>query len=125
MMNDFAKKWVAALRSGKYKQGTGKLNKDGNYCCLGVACQLYEAENPGKLVVEEEDTVFFYDDNYLSLPEKVKDAMGIKHLQDEFETPVEFGDQKYYHLCLLNDAGMSFSEIADVIESRQGEIFYE
>ena len=37
------KKWVAALRSGKYKQGKGQLydNLDEKYCCLGVACDLF------------------------------------------------------------------------------------
>lgn len=31
------KKWVAALRSGNYKQGYGNLlTPDGAYCCLGV-----------------------------------------------------------------------------------------
>jgi hypothetical protein len=30
-------KWLAALRSGDYKQGRAKLmNSDGSYCCLGV-----------------------------------------------------------------------------------------
>lgn len=29
--------WVAALRSGKYEQGTGKLRTDDDHwCCLGV-----------------------------------------------------------------------------------------
>lgn len=39
-MNKRIKKlWVAALRSGKYKQGTGQLRRgriDPRYCCLGV-----------------------------------------------------------------------------------------
>ena len=35
------KKWVKALRSGKYKQQReGFLKKDGAYCCLGVACSI-------------------------------------------------------------------------------------
>lgn len=37
-------KWVAALRSGEYKQGTGRLRKptaDGQrFCCLGVLCEV-------------------------------------------------------------------------------------
>lgn len=38
--------WVAALRSGEYVQGTGKLRKRTGYnetdqfCCLGVLCDL-------------------------------------------------------------------------------------
>ncbi len=36
----FKRKWVNALRSGKYNQGRGMLfDHDKNaYCCLGVAC---------------------------------------------------------------------------------------
>lgn len=34
-------KWVAALRSGKYKQATGTLNDcGGGYCCLGVLLDI-------------------------------------------------------------------------------------
>jgi hypothetical protein len=34
-------KWVAALRSGEYKQGRGLLrNGAGQYCCLGVLCEI-------------------------------------------------------------------------------------
>src|SRR3990167_1245866 len=33
--------WVAALRSGRYTQGYGKLRSGGKYCCLGVLCALY------------------------------------------------------------------------------------
>lgn len=32
--------WLAALRSGAYKQTTGMLRKDNGYCCLGVLCDL-------------------------------------------------------------------------------------
>lgn len=34
--------WTAALRSGKYKQTTGRLYSpcDGGYCCLGVAAKV-------------------------------------------------------------------------------------
>lgn len=34
--------WVAALRSGKYKQGKERLRtEDGGMCCLGVLCDLF------------------------------------------------------------------------------------
>lgn len=38
-------KWVAALRSGKYPQGHGRLSRktaDGTskFCCLGVLCEV-------------------------------------------------------------------------------------
>ena len=35
------KLWTAALRSGQYRKGTGRLKRlDGSYCCLGVLCEL-------------------------------------------------------------------------------------
>lgn len=41
MKASVAKRWVKALRSGKYKQGRGQLrSRDGRYCCLGVLCEL-------------------------------------------------------------------------------------
>lgn len=36
MKKEYAEKWVEALRSGKYQQGTGNLCLDNKYCCLGV-----------------------------------------------------------------------------------------
>lgn len=36
MPKSIRRKWLNALRSGKYKQGKGALEKDGKYCCLGV-----------------------------------------------------------------------------------------
>jgi hypothetical protein len=37
----FKRKWVAALRSGKFKQAQESLYNDGGYCCLGVACVIH------------------------------------------------------------------------------------
>lgn len=39
---EFTEKWLAALRSGNFKQAIGKLydkSIDG-YCCLGIACRV-------------------------------------------------------------------------------------
>lgn len=41
---DFKKAWVRALRSGEYRQGRGRLCRQGKsfdrFCCLGVAANL-------------------------------------------------------------------------------------
>ena len=37
-------KWVAALRSGEYKQGRGQLRSEDLFCCLGVLCDLHAKE---------------------------------------------------------------------------------
>lgn len=36
---EFKKKWLVALRSGKYKQASGSLCNKRGYCCLGVAAR--------------------------------------------------------------------------------------
>ena len=40
MKKDIAEKWVAALRSGEFRQGQSTLEKDGAFCCLGVLAQI-------------------------------------------------------------------------------------
>lgn len=35
--------WIKALRSGNYQQGESALHLKGDgYCCLGVACDLFD-----------------------------------------------------------------------------------
>ena len=111
MLNDNAKKWVAALRSGEYKQGFGYLRSDEGFCCLGVACNIFNVrgwKNTKKgITYAEENQV---------LPHKVMDWLG---LQDEEGT----ADFQGKTLTYLNDSGKSFSEIADVIESEPEGLF--
>lgn len=44
MDKELKSKWVAALRSGNFQQGTGRLLRDGKYCCLGVLCSVAGAQ---------------------------------------------------------------------------------
>ena len=41
MNRDVVEQWCNALESGEYKQGRGVMrDRDDNYCCLGVLCDL-------------------------------------------------------------------------------------
>ena len=40
MKKEIADKWTKALRSGEYKQGKFSLKAEGEYCCLGVLCDI-------------------------------------------------------------------------------------
>jgi len=61
MKQNIMKKWVKALRSGKYKQGKHTLKQynskgQAQHCCLGVLCELYNDEqkkNKKKTLSEE------------------------------------------------------------------------
>jgi len=48
MNPDDKTKWVAALRSGEYKQGAGRLYipETDSYCCLGVAVKAIDNITP-------------------------------------------------------------------------------
>ncbi len=46
MMNPEVKsKWLAALRSGEYKQAKGLLRDHQGYCCLGVLQDIFQKEH--------------------------------------------------------------------------------
>lgn len=36
--------WVAALKSGNYPHGTGRLRSTYGYCCLGVMCDVLRSD---------------------------------------------------------------------------------
>lgn len=117
-MNDNAKKWIAALRGGKYKQGAGALRDGDHYCCLGVACELFLEENPGAIKVEQQDLSGHtaYEGSVAVLPDVVRDWLGLS---------TEIGQFGGYSLSEKNDNGTPFQQIADIIEAEPIGLFRE
>ena len=99
------KRWVKALRAGKYEQTTGDLKNDEGFCCLGVLCDL-AAKDGGSTWTNDCGGGFSY-----------KDKSGI--LSDDMRKFV-FGRKSALHnkLIDLNDNGSTFKEIADIIEQK-------
>ena len=123
------RKWVDALRSGKYPQGKSKLRStDDKFCCLGVGCDVVGAkwlrqQGSGRCWVNEID----HDGlglNSIFPPAEVALQLGLSLTPtkpDDAEAPLRFGGALSY----LNDSqGLSFAEIADYIESEiyQGQL---
>jgi hypothetical protein len=109
MLSEFAKEWVKALRSGKYKQTKGVLYEaDRNaFCCLGVACDI------SGLPPEE-----WHGSDYTVLPQEVKQSLNLSSNYGRFF------DGDYTSLVKCNDAlGYSFDQIADIIESEPKGLF--
>lgn len=126
-MNDNAKLWVQALRSGKYRQGRGALNSKNGMCCLGVACEVYQSV-VGDLNVEEidpggeSDPNVRYDGEDFYLPEKVQTWLGLATKQGQHNNP----DYSHHDgLAYFNDKGSTFDQIADIIESEPEGLFGE
>lgn len=100
--------WLTALRSGKYKQGQSSLRNGDSFCCLGVACDLFDATGWVGNGYGGKTTVFFP-------PEEVRLSLGLPG-------PLAFGPFEDGQLSLtsyvatMNDAGRSFAEIADFLE---------
>ena len=134
MKQHIMKKWIKALRSGKFKQGTGTLKQynskgQAQHCCLGVLCELYnqEMKKSKKKTLPEKvyDNDYDFSHGYSrfggkkdNLPKEVKDWAGIKNSLGKFYVE-DFGN----NLCLgensladLNDTGRKFKTIADIIE---------
>lgn len=116
--------WVAALRSGEYKQGTGYLHRKAHgeerFCCLGVASDL--AWRAGAVEREMHTHIihptFEYEGRDCYPPEKVLEWFGSL---GEPMTVVQYEDPqgRLYTELLdeLNDSDrFTFDQIADMIE---------
>jgi len=99
-------KWLKALRSGEYEQGTGVLvNEKDRFCCLGVLCNI-SGRGEWEKRPEHEDWYYKINDQdyrYGGLPRGIAKWSEV---------------QSYQELSLvgMNDGGHSFGEIADYIE---------
>ena len=109
MNPEIKSRWLAALRSGKFAQGTGRLTLDNSYCCLGVLAHVAkeELQAAGFVVAETDDDLY------------VQDCWGNRHRGDLMAKSEATGmpsgaDQST--LIAMNDGGESFDTIADWIE---------
>lgn len=117
-------KWTAALRSGDYLQGQGKLrNESGSYCCLGVACDLATQDGVGQW----RGRVFISSEGFnasgVELTNEVTEWLGLASTVGFLTEPVTYTDRKGYRrtaqaLTTANDEGdFTFDQIADLIEN--------
>lgn len=144
MKAEFAKRWAHALRH-EYRQGTGRLaspregwlsqwkekptglpNKDEwNFCCLGVACDLVKDEvggywsEQGRFIVPTEKTTYM---NSADMPLAVARHIGwtdgavMSGKETAGSLPICDRDGRSLTLAELNDNGMTFDQIADIID---------
>ena len=117
--------WVAALRSGNYKQGRDRLyrpathDQDAQYCCLGVLCIIAEKQNVVKWKNDEEgfiDPKNNADFSDATLPVVVRDWAGLSECNPEVCVDEESNDSG--PIGILNDNGYTFDLLADFIETQ-------
>ncbi len=114
MNKEIKDRWLAALRSGEYKQTTLYLKDDNGYCCLGVLCDLYLKDNNKEWDIEGLGTLYCEGVEGV-LPEQVIAYAGLNSrnpnlIHDDFGNNVisEYNDTHQ----------LTFSEIADLIEEQ-------
>lgn len=102
--------WLKNLRSGLFKQGTdylrqGKGNK-ARYCCLGVLTTMAVKNSvcPAKISYTVDETLAPDVFKWAELPDCNPNIID------------EYGN--YTNLAELNDGGLSFKKIADLIEKQ-------
>ena len=113
VLNDNAKEWVAALRSGEYQQTKDRLFDGEGHCCLGVGCKVCGLEP----VFDGRD--YKFDDMVTMLPKVVKEALGLRSEGGDYHS----SNGSFTSLTDDNDSGKTFAEIADIIESEPEGLF--
>lgn len=122
---EFRPAWVAALRSGDYKRGKGRLCKPGakadSFCCLGVAfdllvqaghrCEWQEGSNAPGL----EDLPYYASGNGIADRDFISKQVP-KWFADWLNTAPYGVRKREALLAEFNDEGDSFKEIASRIE---------
>lgn len=129
------KEWVKALRSGEYEQCQSYLSlREGDktgYCCLGVACEVYNKLNPENQVektsrdlfasnilnvIKEDGHISLYDNECYCLPKKVAEWLNVTTDGDFKRAVVSDDSSQYWSLIAVNDSGFMFTTIANIIE---------
>ena len=122
MKADIAKKWIKALRSGKFKQAKHKLKRvdsrgGESHCCLGVLCELYQQAHKRKLRERTRGIVSEFAGKDATLPPSVMRWAGMRtDLGEIAHHPCPDNAFALLTLAKLNDTGSSFKQIAKVIE---------
>lgn len=106
MDKELVKKWVAALRSGEYKQTDKYLHhpQEESFCCLGVLCAVVAGDRSYTAVQKVASKDGFYRFTNGSL------------YNDELLDSVGAVDMAYDLMRMNDQEGKTFPEIADYIE---------
>jgi hypothetical protein len=136
MRPEVKEKWLNALRSGEYQQGSDALkitsseadDAPAEYCCLGVLCDLAVKAGVIDEPVYDVTRDWVYGDDketsWTSLPETVSRWAGLVSedgydISDPYvRVPHPRGGEVSRSLSSINDSGKTFEDIAQIIEEQ-------
>jgi len=137
MPNEIARKWLDALRSGKYSQTTGHLRKieardttdhalREGYCCLGVLCDIVDpmrwvaptlSDSTGRYCyMNPNPRTVFLDSDEEDTEDEFTDKLLVGYPPQEYLEKVGLTETDARDLANRNDSGYSFEQIATLIE---------
>ena len=128
MKQEIKEKWIAALRSGEYRQTKGRLHDANGYCCLGVLTDLCAREKGAEWEdPDDDDGAYAMNGCEMHPPLGVVKWAGLSTDDPYVDTPEEMNGEFGSCVCLtqLNDgvnygathfSSLTFAQIADVIE---------
>ena len=116
MKPEIKAKWIEALRSGAFNQGRSFLHDliENTYCCLGVLCEI----NPD--IVSKEVVNLVNKTSYISHNDVRRSNQSMTTLSGNLKDDFGLSYEVCGKLMSLNDQGMPFVRIADVIEQDEG-----
>jgi hypothetical protein len=132
------RKWLSALKSGKFIQTRGTLGRktrDGKlkHCCLGVLCELNIKAIKEVGWDEYTPTVKTYDDSDGNLPSHMKDLAGLYDVAGGFdgksllppERRQEFDKlvKQLDSLAEVNDTSRSYDKVIEIISKFPEAVF--
>jgi hypothetical protein len=113
--------WVQTLRNPKVKQGKAKLRSGDSFCCSGVLTELFRSSTANTKGLSW-DRMESFGGRAITLCPEVMDWAGITNTQ-MLTVPASIGSK--YHgvkqfmlLPDLNDAGISFEDLASLIQEQ-------
>src|SRR5262249_40068361 len=96
-------------RSGRFSQCTGKLHKDGGYCCLGVACMTAR-----RLEIDDANEV---DNPYASYPGRWFERLFMQKEGAAWNPMLSDGNVSHCASNWNDERGADFNKIADMLEA--------
>ena len=127
IFNEHQENWLKALETTNELQGTSRLhtienNKD-YFCCLGIACVTL------KLPKEKINNEIHYlsramvGANNMYAPKTAVVLLKLRSSAGDLKNPVKMDEGICSSLAEMNDAGISFKEIADYIRQNPENVF--
>ena len=109
------RRWIAALRRDEYPQAASCLRTTSGFCCLGVACDLFNDSVWRRF--SGNGAEWSYLGASIALPRPVVDAYRLVSPHGHYGVESHgSGAPSSRSLADDNDSGKTFAEIADIIE---------